>query len=389
MVFTHVGACRLLGISIVVAVAVSACKKESDAPASEVAAKPASAADGGGAGTTADAGAVAAATPGSGTEDRPSPACVAPIDDAAPPQPVRIGERAATKRGHRLTFTEADADSQLVLGVLGPVNEDSPENLFNLDRYLKFFEEQKADAIVFTGDIAEVAEGITRVVNHVASKAKLPVFVIIGNRECEADFSEGIAASQREHSNVVNLNQHRVVELGGVTMIALPGYHDPNFINCTTGCRYTRATVEETIRLAKATAGKPTLLVSHGPPRGEGTQAIDYAVNGGNVGDKEINRALVEGGIKFAVFSNIKEAGGKATDESFNTVVAEGKPAKTIYLNAGAADATVWDMNDRTRSHGQAAVLTIKGEEGTFKMYRSKPLTAAEKKAIKKAAASK
>lgn len=371
---THVGARRLLWIAVLAALSSTGCKKEGGAPATPPAPTAALAPDAG------------APAPGAApADDAPPAACIAPLDEAAPPRQVTIGKLAATRQGHRLTFGEKDADGQLVLGVLGPVNEDSPENLLHLDRYLKFFQEQKADAIVMTGDIAEVADGITRVVSHVA-RSGLPVFAIIGNRECAADFAEGMSAAQAQHSNVVNLNQDRVVELGGAVLLALPGYHDPNFINCTTGCRYTQGTIEETIRLGRAAAGKPVVLVSHGPPRGEGTQAIDYAINGGNVGDQQINRALTEGGIRFGVFSNIKEAGGKATDDSFNTVLPENKPSRTLYLNPGAADSTVWDMNDRSRSHGQAAVLAIKGEEATFRIFRSKPLTAAEKKALKKSA---
>jgi CTP:molybdopterin cytidylyltransferase MocA len=60
--------------------------------------------------------------------------------------------RAATLAGARLTFSEADADGKLVLGVLGPINEDSGENMLALKKYLAFFAAEKVDAIVVTGD---------------------------------------------------------------------------------------------------------------------------------------------------------------------------------------------------------------------------------------------
>ena len=138
----------------------------------------------------------------------------------------------------------------------------------------------------------------------------------------------------------------------------------------------------------RATAGEnvdvPVVLVSHGPPRGEGSQALDYTSDG-NVGDAQIPQAIKDGNIAFGIGSNIKEAGGRATDLPGTTVVKEEAWVKSLFLNPGPADNTVaWQMNDGTKANGLAAVLKIKGDQGAWKLFRAKPMTAAEKAEAKK-----
>jgi hypothetical protein len=121
------------------------------------------------------------------------------------------------------------------------------------------------------------------------------------------------------------------------------------------------------------------MLISHGPPRGEGSQALDYAILGGNVGNPEINRAIEEGKIAFGAFSNIKEAGARATDLPGTTIIPPSTPAKSLFLNPGPADSMRWEMNDGTKSYGMAAVLTIEGGQASWKGYRVSQLTSEEK----------
>lgn len=307
--------------------------------------------------------------------------CAAPVD-LAPPQELKIGDRAATLTGYKLSFKDKDQDGTLVLGVLGPVNEDSGENLVNLKKYVAFFKEQKADAIVVTGDVGEQPDGIARVLTALAD-SKLPVLAVAGNRECRADFTNGVLTAQKTANNVVNLNQVRAVEFPEATLVSLPGYHDPNYMSCRTGCQYFKSTVDEVVRMAKD-AQNPVVLVSHGPPHGEGSQALDNASSGGNVGDPQVNRAIKEGNIAFGLFSNIKEAGARAVDTpEGTTLVAENKESKHLYLNPGPADTVGWDMNDGTKSVGMVAVFKLKGDSATWSEFRAKPLSAAEKQQAK------
>lgn len=362
-----------LGLSFVV-LATSGCTEKKAAPvASETATPPPPA---------AAAAPKAEEAPAVPAEPRAAAECAAPIAPG-PETDVKIGDRTAKAMGARLRFTGAEADGTTVLGVLGPINEDSGANLLALRKYLKFFQDGKADAIVVTGDVGEISEGISRALKALA-EAKLPVFVLAGNRECRGDYVEGLADARKAFSNIVDLNQFRSVELGNVTLVSLPGYHDPSFINCATGCRYYKSTVDEVIQLAKE-AKKPAVLVAHGPPHGEGSQSLDYALTGGNVGDPEVNRAIDQGAIPFGLFSNIKEAGARASsDPGGTTLLKSGTSAKTLYLNPGPADTERWEMNDKSRSYGMAALVSFKDGAASYALFRGKALTPAEKAEAKK-----
>ncbi len=307
--------------------------------------------------------------------------CAAPLEPA-PATDVKIGDRAAKLAGYKLTFGDKDADA-VTLGVLGPVNEDLGENMVAMKKYAKFFTDEKADAILVTGDVGEKASSITRVLN-VLAETKLPVLVLIGNRECRAEFTDGVAASKKDHTNVVNLNEVRAIEFPEVTLVSLPGYHAPDYIQCATGCRYFKSTLDEVVRVAKDSK-VPVMVVSHGPPRGASNQALDFASAGGNVGDEGINKAIAEASIAFGVFSNIKEAGGRgAADPAGATLVKEGTASKTLFYAAGPADTFGWELNDGTKSVGMAGVIAIKDGQASYKNYRMKALTAAEKAEAKK-----
>ena len=316
-------------------------------------------------------------------EPRAEKECAAPIDPG-PTTEVKFGERAAKLSGARLTFADKDADGALTFGVLGPVNEDSGSNMLALKKYLKFFSDEKDDAIIVTGDVGEVAGGISRVLEELAS-SKLPVFVVIGNRECRAEFTDGFDAAKAKAPNLINLNQVRVVEFPELTLVSLPGHHDPEYINCKTGCQYFKSTVAEVVTAAKE-AKTPVALIAHGPPRGKGSLALDFVGAGGNVGDEQITKAITDAKIAFGLFSNIKEAGGRATsDAEGTTLVKEGDASKSLFVNPGPADTTTgWELNDGTTAIGLAAVFRVKDGEGSYKLLRLKPATAAEKAEAKK-----
>lgn len=316
--------------------------------------------------------------------ERAEKECAAPIDPG-PTTDVKVGERAAKLSGAQLTFTDKDADGELVLGVVGPVNEDSGENMLALKRYVKFFQDEKVDAIVVTGDVGDIAAGITRVLKELAG-AKVPVLAFAGNQECRAEFTDGVTAAQKDVTNIINMNAVRVVEFPELRLASLPGYHDANYIKCSTGCRYFQTTVDEIIRVAKD-AKVPVALLAHGPPHGAGNQALDFAGAAGNVGDTAISSAIEQGKIAFAFGSNIKEAGGRATsDAAGTTLVKEGAASKTLFINPGPADTFGWEMNDGTKSVGMVAVFKLKGTDGSWKGFRMKPLTAGEKAEAKKLA---
>lgn len=315
-------------------------------------------------------------------EERAPKECAAPLEPG-PESPVTIAGRAAKVSGYKLTFSEPAKDGKLTLGVLGPINEDSGQNMFVMKKYLKFFQDEGVSAIVVTGDSGEIADGIARVLTALAD-AKVPVLVLAGNRECRAEYTDGVNQAKKDTAVIANMNELRMVEFPEATLISLPGYHDPNYINCKFGCQYYKSTLDEVVKLGKE-AKTPAVLVSHGPPRGTSKLALDAATPGENVGDPEVNRVIQQGNIPFGLFSNIKEAGGRgASDAAGTALVAEKSSSKTLYFAAGPADTVPWEMNDGNKNMGMASIFTVKGGEASFKNLRLKALTAAEKAEAKK-----
>lgn len=304
------------------------------------------------------------------------PLCAA-SPSSGPPSDAGLPGLQATRSGTTLSFPETGDDGPLVFGVLGPINEASGRNRIALERYRAFFEAEGVDAVIVTGDAGEVAEGIAQVLGELTRLGR-PVFTIIGNRECASVYDEGVRAAQEASPLVVNLNAIREVRFPQATLISIPGHDDPDFITCESGCRFDGTTVDEAIALAR-NAPSPAVLVAHGPPRGQGSQALDFANTGANVGSEEIRRALDEGGFAFGVFSNIKEAGARATDSTGTTIIPEGQASQALFLNPGPADMTSWSMNDGKPNHGFAAILSIEDGAGTWKLYRGAPLTQEER----------
>jgi Icc-related predicted phosphoesterase len=313
------------------------------------------------------------------------PGCAAPLSTGEAAD-LTLGTWHATKSGSHLTLA-ADPNSKeskgFTLGVLGPINEDTGANMVALEKYAAFFKEHHANAVVVTGDSGETPRGIARVLGLLA-KSGLPVFVVVGNSECAADYQEGVSLAQKEYPNIVNLNEYRSVAFPALTLVSLPGHHDANFLHCAKGCLYTPSTVDEVIKAAKE-AKSPVVLVSHGPPKGDGSQALDYTPNagGGNVGNPDLQRALHDGEIPFGFFSNIKEAGARATDASGSTVIPQNTVVKSLFINPGPASTDAWKMNDGKTSHGFAAVFTLSPKGASWTLFQNTAPSPAEKKRAK------
>jgi Icc-related predicted phosphoesterase len=319
------------------------------------------------------------------------PECVGPIDLAVPEE-VKFGKRVAELNGFQLVFKDKDPSDQMVFGVIANINEDSGDNLFNLKRYVDFFKKEGAEAIIVDGDTGESAESIERSIKTLAETG-LPIYAVIGNRECKSDFNDAMVKLQKAFPNVINLDRVRYVAYEHVALVSMPGYHDRRYIHCASGCQYYKQDVDALADfLAKRRTSNPSapvVLVTHGPPKGETQNAIDAAAEVGNVGDPALNELITKAKIPFGIFSNIKEAGARATDLTGENLVKEDTFADVIYLNPGPADSFPWNLNDGTTSNGMAGVFVVKGNQAKFKMYRAKPLTAAEKAQAQKLAPAK
>ncbi|RME28107.1 MAG: hypothetical protein D6806_03450, partial [Deltaproteobacteria bacterium] len=340
--------------------------------------------------------------------------CVGPLVKTGKPRTIELQGKRFRVDGYLLEQIDKDPDKQITLGILSDSKENTPENRQNLRRILEFFKQKKVEAIIHLGDVAsvmtlpeesdiEVAEtgpdgkplskdeinrarrrklararreamskGVEDIVEmlSVLAESDLPLFVIIGNRECKSTFNMALATLAEDFPNVFNLNFIRRVDLDDIDIISQPGYHDPEYVHCRWDkCIYFES---DTLFLDKlvAEANDPVLLVSHGPPRQKDRNGIDVVSEGANVGCPWLTEAIRRNKIPFGAFGNIQEAGGKATNLDGDTIIPKGKFVDSLYINPGPADSMAWSMNDGTESHGMAAVLEIVDNKARYEIFR-------------------
>lgn len=294
--------------------------------------------------------------------------CFAPWSTEGASKEVAVGDRKFTVGGTKMVESTTDEDKKAVLGVLANIKEDTPENLKNIEQFLAFFMEKKVDAIVVAGDVGETKTQIENALMPIAAKG-LPTFVVIGNREKKSDFNQAVDAVAAKHSNVVNLNQVRLAAMDDVALVSVPGYYDKAYIHATDGCHYSADDVAKTQKIVES-AGKTVVLVSHGPPKQSGAEALDRTLEQANVGDPALAKLIGDANVKFGIFSNIQEAGGRATDATGEKLLSANEPHDMLFLNPGATDSVSWKMNDGTRSVGMAAVMTVEGGKAWFEVKR-------------------
>jgi Icc-related predicted phosphoesterase len=299
------------------------------------------------------------------------PECIGAFATDGAPQKIEIAGHTYELKGAKLQETSTDPDDEVVIGVIADIKEDTPDNLKNLKTVLDDFKADKVDAIVVDGDLGDTESQIVNDLEPIAAYG-VPVFALIGNQEKKTDFNNALKASAAKHNNVFNMNFVRLVQLDDVAVVSVPGYFNKDYIHVEGGCHYLPSDVEATKAIVKAAGDKTVVVVSHGPPKQEGAEALDRTLEQANVGDPSLQRFLQETGVKFGIFENIREAGGRATDLGGANLVAAGKMAGELYLNPGPIDSVRWNMNDRTESVGMAAVLTVKGKQASFKSYRIK-----------------
>lgn len=362
---------RILSLLIVGALATTACKRD---PAPAAKAPPTPAAD------TAEAPADTLDASMASVSGKSDPNCVGPIQTGEPTT-LTLGDRTFERTGSTLRLQGEAEATEVKIGVLANMNQATAENLFNLQRYLSFFDKEGVELILVAGDTGEERKDIEPLLAAVAESGR-PVLAIAGNREKTTDFVESVRAVAKERPNLLNGNEIRHLAWHGLDVITLPGYHDARYIHQEPdqGCRYFLEDVQALTTLAKE-AKNPVLLLAHGQPKGATPTALDVIAPGKeHIGDENLNEAIESAEIAFGVFGNVKEAGGLALrDLDGKEVVEEGALVKTLYLNPGAADSLEWVMNDGSTATGMAAVLHVQGQQASYRMYRAPKLTEAER----------
>jgi Icc-related predicted phosphoesterase len=309
-------------------------------------------------------------------------ACLGKADHAFPAADswLEAGYRFTVQGGRASVKAEPAKKGAAKLGILAAIKDFSPDTQANLKAFMAAFKKAGATGILVGGDSAYGVDDqdstLAEVFRFLAGQG-LPVYVIIGNSESRSSFNRAALAAFRKHPNLINMNLVRRVDGDGFTLVSLPGYHDRRFIHESSGCQYKTEDAQELARLARG-APAPVVLLTHGPPRQAGKNALDVTSDGANVGDPDLANAIAEAKIPFGVFGHIIEAGARATDLEGKKQIKAGTLAPTLFVNPGPAFSDPMSLNTGAVSRGLAAILTIDGKKAKWESVRAPAAVAAK-----------
>lgn len=233
------------------------------------------------------------------------------------------------------------------------------------------FRNENVDAVVIAGDCYENEKIRTKAkypesrdnVHEMIAGIKpyaflgVPVFVIPGNHEEINVYNEAISNLRANYPNVFNIN-NKEVDLIGINMVGMGGYHDKRFTS-PEGFHLRREDYEKALASLKGLyqQGEQTILVTHSPPFSN--TKIDYVENVGNVGDKAISYLLVQGLEKIVnLHGHIHEGGGSCARFGENLAI---NVASVGDYNTHGGNCTILTFNYLLRKIGIKRY--VQGEE--------------------------
>jgi Icc-related predicted phosphoesterase len=299
--------------------------------------------------------------------------CAGRLDTLEPPYDFSVGKNSGRIFGHRMEVTlgRSASPKSIRIGVLSGPKDTSEKTQANLDFFLGWFGKQRVDIIVVNGDVGYTPEEFEETMTQLGKSGFITV-VSAGNADMNVPFNRAARDVSAVHPNLVNGNLVRLVDIGPVSLLVLPGYHDAMFVSPGDGCQYYREDLDDHATLAQRGKGKP-VLVAHGPPRGTNEDALDYAFDAGNVGDTALNRFIDAQGVHLGIFGHILEAGGRAVNPDTGRAARAGKWSKKLWINAGCATSLVTQLHDGTKHAGMAAVVETDGERARYWFSRRTP----------------
>lgn len=248
------------------------------------------------------------------------------------------------------------------IGLVADPIEALPATLGNLERFAQVFQKDRVSAVVALGGLGSTEEEIAKVLLALKG-AGAPVFALPGDRAPEPAFHAGVARARKAGLDVTDLAKARAVAGDGLAILSLPGYRFTHYLAAgEAGCRYDAADVRALAALDGWLASRPErpiLFVAHAPPRGNGPDALDWALGGANVGDPDLAKVLPSLHAKVAAFAHVDEAGGRSSDGK--APLAAGAWAARLWVNVGAADSVPHEMLPGGLGHGQAMLVEIAG----------------------------
>lgn len=297
--------------------------------------------------------------------------CNGPFEHFSPPD---VKEREGWRFEHtgatvKVRRGKARAGKKPVLGLLAGIKDLEPETKAMLDVFLADFEKADVDAIVIGGDSSSEPDGLDQILEYLAKATSRPLLIVAGNMERGAALNYSILKQRKAGAiHLLNLDVIRRYDGDGVDVIGLGGYHDKAYLHLAGGCIYKDKDVDA-LEHAAAAADDAVVLLTHGPPRQKGQQAIDYVPGADNVGDPRLTALIAKAKIPFGIHGHILEAAGRATD-------AAGKPLPpkklhpSLFIDQGSANPLPWKLNDGSTSYGLAALLTVDGKKASYEFLR-------------------
>lgn len=270
--------------------------------------------------------------------------------------------------GAHATIKGRAGEGAFRIGVIGPLLDDEKETVANLVDYLKVFRTERVDLVVVSGGTGATGAEIERNLGRIAALG-VPVVAVIGNTENRGTFNIGLRDAHEKNRNVLHGGFVRSIDLDGLRLVTLPGYHDEARLMLSGACLSRPNSVKELEVLAEGSP-HPVLLLAQDTPIFKGTGGLDYMPGNGHLGDPSLNRHMKKAGIRFGVFTTAAESGGRATDVAGKDVKQK-TWSDSLWLNPGAANSLPTRVHGQGTSYGMAAVVTLEDGRAKWERLRS------------------
>jgi hypothetical protein len=295
----------------------------------------------------------------------PPPATPLPAPQATPQRTDLACEASLDAPSSRVKL-RAPA-GQLKIGVLAGLKDAEDENVAHIKRLVAELKRRGAEVLLANGDLGDNSDEQETLLGALAESG-LPILAVAGNREERSELDAAEAELRKKGARISDMSHERIVELGDVTAVGLPGAFERRHLRAEGACLYGQKEIDA-VADALGRVPQPTLLIAAVPPRGQDRKALDVS-EGQNLGDPRLIPLLKR--APFGVFGQVWESGGRAIDGA-GKPVPQNTEVDQLYLNPGAADRTPWPMADGSTASGQAALLTIRGRKASWEKVLPPP----------------